>query len=123
MDYIAGLVGFLGYEGLKIYKGIWDGSSFPPKDRIVIYLVSVLVIGLFSAFVAHIVASGNLGLAIYIGFSVPTSAKAILAPKSRKPSEANGIHVDDIALDGPGSSAKSSSRPIAQWYRIYFGSD
>jgi len=121
MDYVGGLLGFLGYEGLKVYKCSWDGKPLPPKENFPPYLISIIVLGIFSSFVAHVLAAGNMGLALFIGFSIPTDAKAILEPRSRK-YKSKGVTVDDISV---GAEVKPTGRGFRaifdHWFRSYFG--
>lgn len=120
MDYLAGVIGFLGYEGLRIYQCLNERRAIVPSKNWPQYLISILLIIPFSSCVAHAVSSGNFGLAIYIGFSVPTNAKMILKNRSK------AFHVEDFRLLGAEKhlekKASNPLRRISDAVQDYFSS-
>ena len=114
MDYLPGIAGFIGYEGLKLYKKSWGGYKIISKSHLPVYLISLIILSLFSAIAAHIFATGNHMLALYIGFSVPTSAEKILQPKSR----GKQIEIDDIVITEKKPLEKRLT--YVYWYNLYF---
>ncbi len=92
-----GIIGFLGFEFLKIYKRIWSKKSLFPKKYVLVYIISIIGIGLFSGILSNLFAPDNVIEAIFIGFSVPTSIKTILEPKNQV-NPTQDVIVDDIEL-------------------------
>lgn len=121
MEFIYGIFGFIGFECLKIYKRAWTGKDFIPKEHLFIYVVSLLGLALFSGFLASVLSSGNLTYSIYVGFSVPSSVKAVLDPKTNKENVNNNLvgsvnHVDDIEIDN-----KMPQLSFSNWSNMMFG--
>src|SRR5687768_14703419 len=78
MDFVFGVVGFAGFEALRIYKCLWAGHPVLPLNRKYFYVLVVGVVAVFSGALATVLAHGSVGGAIYVGFSVPTGIKALL---------------------------------------------
>ena len=92
-----GILGFVGFEGLKIYKRIWGGKRPLPKCNLYAYFIMIIVIATFSGFVSVLFSKGNLAEALFIGFSIPSSCKAIIEP-IRKKNHNRSVDIDDIDL-------------------------
>ena len=73
------LIGFAGFEALRIYKKLWASTSVPPLGNRWLYLVIVAMLAVFVGTVVTVLNIQNRGLAVYIGFSVPTNAKMLLS--------------------------------------------
>jgi hypothetical protein len=86
------LVGFIGFESLKVYKRLWAGLAPIPERRIEYFSVLVPV-GLFVAGTAFAMDLDTAMKAIFMGFSVPASVKAVFDP---------------VAKDGSASSSTTS---------------
>lgn len=106
MDFLFGVIGFAGFEALRIYKCLWAGYPVLPINHKYFYLIVVVVVALFSGAVATVISHGSVGEAIYVGFSVPTGIKALIdrpslsdKPKSRRAKGED--HTDDITLGSP----------------------
>lgn len=97
IEFLCGVAGFAGFECLKIYKRIWARRAFIPRKQIPLYVFSIAGLAIFSGFVASSIAPGNLLGSIFIGFSVPTNAKAIFEP-SQKNYSSKAHDIDDIEL-------------------------
>lgn len=70
------LIGFIGFEALKVYKRLWSGQSPMPERRLEYFCV-LLLIGVFVSAVAFASEPDGALKAIFLGFSVPASAKAV----------------------------------------------
>lgn len=104
MDFLFGVIGFAGFEGLRIYKCLWGGYPVLPLNHKQFYFVVIAVVALFSGAVATVFSQGSVGEAIYIGFSVPTGIKAILDHPSSFEKRARSLpqdHTDDVELAPP----------------------
>lgn len=101
MDFIFGVIGFLGFEALRIYKKVINGECPIPSNMIYIYIITIVVIGIFSGVVAMAMEPQVKAYAIFIGFSVPSSIKAILGKNSNDDigSRTRTIEVDDIETE------------------------
>lgn len=117
MTFLYGLLGFVGYEGLKFYKRSWDNKTLIAKTHLKAYIFAFITVGLFASVVSHLLSDGNNAIAIYIGFSLPTSAEKILSPKG----SSGEIYVDDIYLN---SNLKTDSNVkysfLKKIFKIYF---
>jgi len=111
MEIIGGIIGFLGYECLKIYKNSWRGKHFPPSHQLPVYIVSLVGLAAFSGYLAKALVSGNLASAIFVGFSLPANAKAIFGSSSLEQS----FQVDDIELAKPSFKVK-----LRSWFDLIF---
>jgi hypothetical protein len=100
MDFIGGIIGFLGFEGLKIYKVVWVSKKpFPPENRLLWYVLAIIGISILSGFMAVALAKGDLFRAIIIGFLVPSGIKTIFEPVIKGGVEGSSdLQVDDIHL-------------------------
>ena len=114
IEFLCGVAGFAGFECLKIYKRIWRRRAFVPRNQIPLYLFSIIGLAIFSGFVASSISPGNLLGSIFIGFSVPTNAKAIFEPNRNSQFE-KGHHVDDIEL-----IEKAKKTNFQLWYDLIF---
>jgi hypothetical protein len=96
------MVGFVGFEMLRLYKRLWRGGKkkAAPLDNVTLYCIILSFVGLFSGCVASAFAGPNPLLALYVGFSIPTNAKAILNGTARKSDNADD-NVDDVELREP----------------------
>ena len=92
--FALGIVGFLGFELLRIYKQVWRGRrKIAPLSNTPLYVIILCVVGVFAGCVASAFAGTNSLLALYVGFSVPTNAKAFFAG-----AEPEASAVDDVTL-------------------------
>ncbi len=136
-----GLLGFAGFEGLRIYQRLWGKMDIVPANRPIIYVLILVALGAFSGGLAHILAKGQAITAIFIGFSVPTNARGILglkaertkrgdAPsrqqvgKRRKRREANApvleaVETDDIVIESALMEPERVSS-VADVVKMYF---
>ena len=94
MDYIFGVVGFLGFEALRIYKCLWARRAIVPSKRLFLYIATIILLCIFAAGLAAAFAGQNPGRALWIGFSVPTAIRAVMEPARR-----SSIDVDDVTLE------------------------
>jgi len=101
MNFLCGVAGFIGFEGLRVYKCLWNRRPIAPAPRIWWYLCAVILIAAFSGVVAMAVNPKNLLEAIYLGFSVPCGVRTILEPGGRRKSIDHDI-VDDIVVESSG---------------------
>jgi len=103
--FIFGVIGFGGFEGLRIYKCLWGGHPILPLSHKYFYIFALSIVAFFSGAISTALSHGNIGEAIYIGFSVPTGIKALLErPDGLRPqrkSAKSQDHVDDISLSSP----------------------
>ena len=100
MDYLYGVIGFLGFEGLRIYKVLWADIPIAPHNKKYLYGITIICLSVFSSIVAHAFSNGNIVEALYIGFSVPTGLKALSDKPHRKdkPITDNVDGIDDIEI-------------------------
>ncbi|HXU37934.1 MAG TPA: hypothetical protein VN937_16340 [Blastocatellia bacterium] len=108
MDFLYGVIGFAGFEALRVYKCLWADHPVLPLNKKYFYFVVVLVMGAFSGSLAGALSHGSVVAAIYIGFSVPTNIKAVLQnprrttkPRAIQP-HTNDYSPDDIMVSSPG---------------------
>jgi hypothetical protein len=99
LDFVCGVIGFLGFEAIRIYKCQWAGRSVVPLKRRWLYAGTLFALGVFSGCVAFGIAGGNAGRALFIGFSVPTGIRTLLEPSQGQRS--HEVHVDDTDLSRP----------------------
>jgi hypothetical protein len=103
--FIFGVIGFCGFEGLRIYKCLWGGHPILPLSHKYFYFSVLLIVASFSGAISTALSHGNIGEAIYVGFSVPTGIKALLdRPDGSRPqrkSAKSQDYVDDISLRSP----------------------
>ena len=93
--FALGIVGFLGFELLRIYKIMWHGKKkIAPLANTVLYCFVLVIVGLFAGCVASAFAGGNALLSLYVGFSIPTNAKAFFGGLEKQEIGS----VDDIAV-------------------------
>jgi len=111
MDYLYGLIGFLGFEGLRIYKLLWANRPIVPSKRAFLYSITLICVATFAGFVAQVFANGNMAEAIYIGFTVPTGLKALC----ENPRQQTETLVDDIKVRKIGVI-----RQFMDWLESYF---
>jgi hypothetical protein len=103
--FLFGVIGFAGFEGLRIYKCLWAGHPILPLNHKHFYFVVLAIVACFSGAIATAFSPSNAGEAIYIGFSVPTGIKALLdrpggsgrKRKATRPAD----QVDDISVRSP----------------------
>lgn len=103
----CGALGFVLYEFLRVYKKRTSGqtvSEIFSSDYYFIIIMGAAVIGLTSA----ILSAGELSEAIYLGFSLPTCASAILGKSIMETAHA-GTDLDDNEQVEPKPAAKVHS--------------
>lgn len=117
MDFAFGIIGFLGFEGIKIRNRLWANLPIPPENRKLWYALTLFCLSVFSGVVAMAVADGNIAKALYAGFSLPTVLKTLSAiPRSGQGVQADeGLTFDDIELRNP-----SIFRRTFLWMNSYF---
>lgn len=128
MDCLYGIIGFAGFEALRIYKRLWAGLEVIPERHFSVYVALLGILSGFAAACAHALANGNLANSLFIGFSVPTGIKAILEPAPKKNEFINqrreeGIVVDDVDVTTKNES-RGAPRPklsLKRCVRLYFG--
>lgn len=79
-----GIVGFIGFEALKIYRKNEKGEPLFYNKQYFVYILTLIVLSLFSGVLAQAFAKDNISEAIFIGFSVPTNIKVVFANNSSK---------------------------------------
>ena len=109
MDFVFGIIGFIGFEALRIYKRIWAGLPIIPENNKILYIVTIFFISIFSGSVSLGLAENNIIRALFLGFSVPTSMKAIFEKSN------NTDSIDDIEIQ-----MKNIKFTISNWFNIYF---
>ena len=95
MDFLFGVFGFAGFEGLRCYKRIIAGLPVVPKRSSYGYAIVLIVVGIFSGGCAYALAGENPKSALVIGFTVPTGLMLLNAnPRGRTPKRftSNEIH-------------------------------
>jgi hypothetical protein len=112
MDFLYGMVGFIGFESLRIYKLLCAGLPITPHNRKRLYGMTLVCVAVFSGVVAHAFAQGNIIEAIYVGFSVPTGLKTLLENPRRRHQKI----VDDIEIQKPTGASR-----LLHWADDYFG--
>ncbi|NQT85195.1 hypothetical protein HQ560_00425, partial [bacterium] len=115
----GGVIGLIGFECLKIYKRAWSDQPFSPRKQLLLYLLSLVGLAVFSGFAAVALAPGNFAHAIFLGFSIPNGAKAILAPAHRKGNQPHA-DVNDVAVDDVEFEEDRRRGPLAAWYELMF---
>jgi hypothetical protein len=114
MDFAFGMIGFVGFEALRLYKCQWSGRSIIPAKQIGWYLITLLAVSLFSGSAAFALAEGSIGKALFVGFSVPCNAKVIFEKgESRRTSM---VEVDDVD-----PSAEAQNTTLSIFIKTYFG--
>ena len=98
MDILYGIIGLLGFEGMRVYKRMWAGLKIRPQKTLWLYIAILVFLSLFSGACAHALANGNLASALFIGFSVPTGIRSILHRSSRGVSTRAPVQLDDIEI-------------------------
>lgn len=101
MIFVYGMLGFCGFEALRIYDLIWKGKRIPPKSNIPLYILIIIILGVFSGICAHGLSNGTLAGAIFVGFSVPSSIESIFKRSRRPVTGGTPVEVDDIEIHGP----------------------
>jgi hypothetical protein len=105
-DIVFGMIGFAGFEALRVYKKLNSRVSVIPKRNRVVYSGILVVLAVFAGACAYALAKNNPASALFIGFSVPNGIRALLQPAS----PANGVSataVDDVVVAGGRDRAKS----------------
>lgn len=115
-SWILGLVGFLGFEGLRIYKVVLRKRAAVPQKRYGIYAFSIMLLLIFSAFAAEIMAGGNKLTALFVGFSVPNGMKALFDDQIPR----NGTGTETVKVEDTRITNLSPSQGIWIWIKSYF---
>jgi hypothetical protein len=105
---IFGLLGFLSYEGFRIYKR--GGIARAIKSVGWWYAVIFLVNSAIAAALAIAAAFGNLWLAWWLGVSVPATTGIFFQPRRK------AISIDDVSIGGVGAN-RSLIAALRQYYR------
>ena len=112
MIFLFGVVGFLGFEGLRIYKRLYAKRAISPVREVWLYSASLVVVAIFSGSLASACAMGNRALALYLGFSVPTNIKALFENSKAKSVDP----VDDISLGSKPGMLSRFVRSIGRYF-------
>lgn len=115
-SWILGIVGFIGFEGLRIYKAVLRSRPAIPQKRHGVYVFAVILLIIFSAFAAEIMAGGNKLTALFVGFSVPTGMKTLFDDQTPR----NGTAADAVKVDDTKIISVSPLQGILMWIRAYF---
>jgi len=75
---LYGIIGFIAFESIKIYKKLWSNKRLITKQNMAIYIIIIIVIAAFSGILAQTIANDNKVEAMFIGFSVPNNISVIL---------------------------------------------
>jgi hypothetical protein len=96
VDILFGVIGFLGYEGIRVYKRLRNSlDPFPVNKKY--YIVILIWVGLFSGIVSYLLAGGNIIRALFIGFSIPSGIKAIIdTPRPEHADEVDDIEIGEL---------------------------
>lgn len=100
MDLIYGIIGFVGFEALRVYKRLNSGQPAVPQQT-GLYVLVILILAVFAGFIAHVFGHGNVMQSLVLGFSVPSGVKTILEPSEKRQKSPNDTieyndTVDDI---------------------------
>ena len=117
LSILMGSIGFIGFESLRVYKIIIKGNPLPFERMLKTYCISVLGIIIFCGIAGAIIARENYLLALYIGFSFPTSAKFIF-DKGKMSKISKGLDIDDVELINKDSSFINN---LYEWFQLMFG--
>lgn len=95
-DFLYGLVGFIGYEGLRIFRSSVNRQRprAIPRDDLVSYFIGIVLVACFSGIVAHVFAAGDAGRSLFVGFSVPSGLKAAVGSMSQAGNVSSGLSED-----------------------------
>lgn len=121
------IVGLVGFESLKIYKRIWAGQHPIPKQRLEYFSV-LISLALFVGAVGFATSPDTAIKAIFLGFAIPASVKAIFDPVAHDFSVADSHDcvgeedkVEDIAVVvSPVRSTLSYSKATYRAIEYYF---
>jgi hypothetical protein len=102
MDFVGGVVGFVGFEALRIYKCLWAKQPVFPLSHRLLYFAVIAFLAIFGGFVASAMAGGNMVEAVFLGFSVPTGLKAA----GEDPRKRTQTKDDDVDIKTPGLRQK-----------------
>jgi hypothetical protein len=93
---VYGIIGFLGFEALKIYKKLDSHEPIVYNKQYFLYFTILILLSVFSGVLAHAFASDNITEAIFVGFSVPTNIKVIFNKMPAKEKSNDSTNVEDI---------------------------
>jgi hypothetical protein len=102
MSFVYGVIGFVGFEALRIYKCLWGKRPIVPAEKAWWYTGTVVTLGIFAGIFANAVSPDNNLEALYLGFSVPCGLKALLEPTSNGRRYRRGDETDDIVIEPVG---------------------
>lgn len=128
VDFLLGLLGCVGFEALRFYKKILADEDPIPSNRLLYYSLTLLCLGLFSGSLAALMELPNKVYCLYVGFSVPSSVKAVKGIRFPARPRAKSIEVDDVAaVDGfaprsAGAPKSPTMKPLryAVWLDSFF---
>ncbi len=96
-DFLFGIVGFLGYECLRIYRiltGKEKGKPFPSGKR-KFYILIIFFLAFFAGTVSYAFKANEASRSIFVGFSVPSGLRTLIG-NDRK---SNVDSIEDIKLN------------------------
>jgi len=93
-EFAYGALGLAGFEALRWYRAILNTRPPVPSGYWHFYIATLAILLLFAGVVAQTLAVTGPAQAVYVGFSVPTTAEMILG--TVKKGRGKGIPVDDV---------------------------
>lgn len=118
-EFGCGILGFVGFECLRIYKVLWAGGKIVPSEKPMAYTIILLGISVFSGVIAHAFATGSVPKAMMVGFSVPSGIKAFTDKAKDDDSDAEEHHADDIPPESDISSRQNTFKSAFLHYFQY----
>ncbi len=119
-SFIYGIAGFVCFECLRIYRNVQlRGKKYSSViiGGPIAYVFLILSVGGVCGLIANLFSGENIYRALYIGFTLPTSASAIISkPISQK---ADSLHIEDLQIE-ENSRKDSSFKHILNLLRSYF---
>jgi len=94
MAWLYGVAGCLGFEALKWYRRIWAGRPPLNKKNRVAYVLTLLIVTIFSGVVASLVASDDALKALLVGYGIPSGMSWVKPPSNHRADDT----VDDIEV-------------------------
>jgi hypothetical protein len=117
------MIGLMGFESLRIYKLLRAGRrSIVRRPQLLAYVITMVLLSIFSGACGYALANGNLGTALFVGFSVPTGIRTLLDNPDSNGPQAPSISVDDFDLDHTRTEPEQPSfrHSVIAWLKDYF---
>lgn len=100
IDFACGVIGFSGFEALRLYKlNIGPKKKKGYHSSIYYHLWLIILLAIFSGVVALAFKSGHLLKSIFIGFSIPSCGKSFFGnERINGPAIDNQVDVEDLSF-------------------------